>query len=973
MLKQGIPTPLTKLFLFIVLFASQNAFALINTPNQNAPNDNDTGTVTSPYFYITGISSLADEIIIEYSESITMSSPTQIARERLSTGAFIYASKLKLGTDYFWRVRLKSSTDSSNWSSIRKFTTTAIFRTTQPSNNVDELRASYVLFGANKVFGFDTILWEIDTTTSFNSTLWRSVAVPDTGISHIVYNKQENFYYGQKYYWRARAYSGANTSGWTPTLYFITGDTIGLKYPSSAWKQHVEVEVEWSTWRDDEPVQIQLDVSPSFSSPVFDTFLPNGIREYPSPRYMLTHLDYETQYYFRARSYNTVDTTQWSSSSFITRGLATDVVIAENYADPNVRLENRTEIDGSEGYQILLDTTENFNSDQLRSFSNVEGVDTAENLFFGEIYYTKARPYHSKDTGEWTRTRAINILIYPSTYYPYRNWTDIGIYDSMQFQSRWGIDGYQVQVTAGTNYDTTLFLDTTLTGLPIKSSQNFIKGLKFKYSTTYEWRIRGWHSLDTSDWSDSKKFTTVTSPKLTRPFNSDFLGDQAELDLQWESMGNNTRYQVMLDTNSQFTSPLLLNTEVDTNALTQKDLLFRPLYYWRVRAVTLDDTSAWSETWKFTVLHARLNSPSNNRTNISVDISSLNWNSITGTDGYILQLDSFSDFRAPEVFSDTVKKSFFHYFSDKPDIITYKTKYYWRVKLYHAMDTTEWSDVWNFTTLPRRSPVLLTPVDSTTDAPVIATLKWNAYSGASSYAIEYAENPQFTSATKATSNTTNIKVVLKPSTRYYWRARGRNSNGDEFYDWSEEWTFVTDKGIPAVTLISPLNEVVDQPRDVVLRWNKNSDATSYRVELSQDEDFLGVFRNTTTVAATNYSDLSNGITYYWRVKTLSNSLTSPWSDVWSFTIEEKPNSVNQLLGDKISVYPNPSSDFILISGVADVSVNIEIVNSLGQIIDAPILKDQRLGFDVRNLESGAYIVNISIGESLVRKAIIITN
>ena len=966
---KNFSTFLSKTILIALLFAWQSAVALINTPTQSAPKDNDTGIVTSPYFYITGISSQADEVIVEYAENNTMSSPSQLSINRGSTGAFLYGSKLKLNTDYYWRVRLKNSTDSSNWSSIRKFTTTTIFRTFYPGNNVSEWQGSFINFRAHRVFDYDTILWEIDTTSSFNSSYLRSIEVPDTGSTTEVSTLQENFKYNQKYYWRAKAYTGSNVSAWTPTLYFITGDTIGLKYPTRDWKQSVEIEVEWTKWRNDEPTQIQLDTTPNFSSPLLDTFLSRGIRPLSEPRYRFTELNYETQYYYRARSYNATDTTPWSNSHFETKGLGKDIVLADNYADPKVEIRNSTAIDGSTGYQIILDTSANFDSELLQSFYSVNGRDTAENLIFGAIYYAKARPYHSKDSGDWTRTRPINIISYPITYYPYRNWTDIGISDSIQFGTRWGIDGYQIQITAGSRYDTTLLLDTTITGLVKLTTSNYIHGPRFRYNTTYEWRIRGWHTTDTSSWSDSKKFTTVISPTLTRPFNSDFLGDQAELDLQWESMGSGVSYQVMLDTTPAFSSPILVDSLLDTNALAQKDLLFRPLYYWKVRAIALDDTSAWSDTWKFTVLRARLNLPRNNRTNITTDISSLDWNSIQGTNGYILQLDSFADFRNPEEFSDTVKNSFFHYFFDKPEIITFNTKYYWRVKLYHAKDTSEWSDVWNFTTLPRRAPVQVSPIDSAEDVKVIPTFTWEAYSGASSYAVEYSEDSSFTSATKVTSTTTSLKVTLKPSTRYYWRVRGRNSDGNEFYDWSEEWTFVTDIGIPAVTLISPLNTAEDQPRDVTLRWNKNNDATSYRVELSQNIDFSGVFRNTATVAATNYTGLANGETYYWRVRTLSNSLTSPWSETWSFTVVEKTNSLAKLDDTVILLFPNPSADYVSVEGVAD-NISITVLNSLGQQVIIPI--NNRI-LDIRTLASGVYYVRITENGKTATKTLLVNS
>jgi len=953
-------------FLFFTL-VSFNAVATINGPALNSPSDNDTGVSTSTYFYITGISSLADSIEVEYAENINMTSSTLIVRERYSTGAFIYTTNLKLNTDYYWRVRVVSEIDSSVWSTIQKFTTTAIFRTIQPSNNVTSLNASFVLFRANRVYQYDTVLWQIDTTSSFNSPLLRNVIVPDSDSFREVTTTQENFNYGQRYYWRAKSYSNTATSSWTPTLFFVTGDTIDLRYPSAAWLQDVDTEVDWATWRDDEPVQIQVDTSVHFTSPVRDTFLAEGIRQGLGPRYELTKLDYETVYHYRARSYNTADTTPWTVGTFTTKGLATDIVFADNYSDPIVAIRNRTAIEGSEGYEIVTDTSESFDSPLLTSSYSTEGRDTLKDLLFGATYYARARPYHSKDTGEWTRTRPIRINPFPITYYPFRNYTDIGINDSMQIDNMNGVDAYQVQVADSGDYANRMFLDTILLD-STEANYYFIKGLTFKFNTQYEWRIRAWHSADTSQWSDSKKFTTAVSPTLTRPFDSDFLGDQAALDLQWEPVGGDVMYQVMLDTSVLFNSPLLLDAMVDTSALSVVDLLFRPLYYWKVRIITPSDTSEWSETWKFTVLHARLNWPRNNRTNLGV--TSLDWNSINGTDGYILQVDSFADFRAPLEVSDTVKNSFFHYFTGPPSYFTFNTKYYWRVKLYHSKDTTEWSDVWNFTTSPRRAPTLLTPVDSATEVPVIATLTWNEYSGAASYAIEYAENDSFSSATKVTSTPTNTKVTLKANTRYYWRVRGRNSDGDEFYDWSEAWTFVTNEGIPAVTHISPANGAINQEKDVVLRWNKNSDATSYRVELSQSEDFLGVFRNTETVAASNYTDLANGVTYYWRVKTISNDISSPYSETWSFTVKEKTNAVVSSLADRIVLYPNPSSTFIALSGLPKNAMVKQVTNSLGQEVYAPELEGNSNRLDIRTLLPGVYIVSIRIDDTVIRKAFV---
>jgi hypothetical protein len=53
------------------------------------------------YLFSSGISSTADDIVMEYAESITMANPITSSQKRNSTGIFIWTSKLKLGTDYY--------------------------------------------------------------------------------------------------------------------------------------------------------------------------------------------------------------------------------------------------------------------------------------------------------------------------------------------------------------------------------------------------------------------------------------------------------------------------------------------------------------------------------------------------------------------------------------------------------------------------------------------------------------------------------------------------------------------------------------------------------------------------------------------------------------------------------------------------------------------------------------------------------
>ena len=123
------------------------------------------------------------------------------------------------------------------------------------------------------------------------------------------------------------------------------------------------------------------------------------------------------------------------------------------------------------------------------------------------------------------------------------------------------------------------------------------------------------------------------------------------------------------------------------------------------------------------------------------------------------------------------------------------------------------------------------------------------------------------------------------------------------------------------------------------------------------------------MAATNYTGLANGETYYWRVRTLSNSLTSPWSETWSFTVVKKTNSVAKLDDTVILLFPNPSADYVSVEGVAD-NISITVLNSLGQQVIIPI--NNRI-LDIRTLASGVYYVRITENGKTATKTLLVNS
>ncbi len=593
---------------FLCAFASAPLFGKLTTPVIYSPANNTVDAPTGMQLEVNSAS--VNAYAFEYSESASMKNATRVEVVRGTYFTRLWINKLKLNTSYYWRVKSLTTKDSSDWTSIYTFKTASRLKRYAPTQNMAKVSASYANVSCYRAAGFDTFEFQFDTSNQFNSNLKRTIIVPDTFDWFYIENQPRNFLYGKTYYWRVRGLPD-NSAKWTDTGSFVIFDTITPKYPTTAFLQDVKISFEFTGVYYKEAFQVQIDTNKNFNSPyLIDTFAAEGTKQFDPEPFSIGHLNYETYHYYRVRAVNEKDTSRWSYSAFTTKGLASDIMIAENYADPMVSIEVRTKIGGTETYQIELDTVSTFDSPEKQTFFSPQGIDTAYNLYFGKLYYTRGRPVHAKDSGSWTRTRPINILKFPNTQYPYST-SVVQITDSIQFATRTGMDGFQIQVTAQNNFDSLLFLDTIISSFTPKTTHN-IKGLRFKLSTKYLWRIRAWHDRDTSSWSTPLVFNTVKYPKQLTPTNSNFLGTGSTTKFSWEALKGGVKYQIIIDTTANFNSPLRFDSLVEANELIRSNLLFRPLYYWKVRALTYNDTSEWSETWVFKVLPVKLNYPKNN-------------------------------------------------------------------------------------------------------------------------------------------------------------------------------------------------------------------------------------------------------------------------------------------------------------------------------------------------------------------------
>jgi hypothetical protein len=528
--------------------------------------------------------------------------------------------------------------------------------------------------------------------------------------------------------------------------------------------------------------------------------------------------------------------------------------------------------------------------------------------------------------------------------------------------------GYIYQIDTVSSFDS----PALVTGdSPSSSSQTTVSDLSF--GTTYYWRACAYDDVDTSAWSVPTEFTTAN--QLTNVSPSDGAVNQdVGLDIDWSYISGLSGYLYELDTVPDFSSPVLLSGSAGSSPseASVSDLYFGTTYYWRVRAYNDVDTSEWSDVTDFSTVSTLSNtSPADGSMNIAVN-PTLDWSYISGLDGYICQVDTSEAFNSPLLQQLTSPSG-----SSQADAsgLLFGTTYHWRVAAYHTQDTSEWTDVWEFTTDYEltEAPVLVSPADQSTDISFESVVaEWSSVDGADSYQYQYSTDQAFETSVNSgmTSLFTSNFSDMQPQTAYYWRVRAANVNG--YSPWSEVWMFTTESTpLEPPVLVSPENNATGvDPSEIHLVWQDVFGASEFDYQISTDSSFeSGVTSGTYNDTVFSVIGVSEETQYFWRVRSGDGTHQSDWSETWSFTTGLYigiPFSTDE----NFQIYPNPAHDFVYFKNWPAHGLVVEILNDKGQLVMKHELRTNRL--DVSALPAGVYVIRVfsegkqSHGKLLIR-------
>ena len=524
--------------------------------------------------------------------------------------------------------------------------------------------------------------------------------------------------------------------------------------------------------------------------------------------------------------------------------------------------------------------------------------------------------------------------------------------DSTTFQ--WtpvlGAAKYRFQVSSSSNFTTLIYNQTTLT--------TFHQPLAKFAEGTYYWRII---PLDPANREGTpsvvQHFTQRYNqiPVPLEPGNGSFPTFTPTF--HWTAVQGAQFYRLQYSTDPTFNSGITQvetrNTQYTPNSTLPNDVD----YYWRVRTISGQSQSNWSDVWSFQkrwYLQSTLLTPINLYQLARFPMFS--WTPVPGATSYKIEVNSINSFPGGEL---AITANPFYSFQNYSGSLGV---HYWRVTPIDANNHNgKPSSVSSYVSYQGNlATPLIYPLYYYTPDPLLEphedrsipqpVFQWNrvldltGYIYAPAYRIQVSTSPAFIPPYTWTADTENLvaaptianNFTPNPNQVYYWRVCPLSGLGGVCLEnassvpwWSQAWKTRIDTGLLPLATSSSGPELV-RPRDLyeygeitpLLEWLPYQGADSYEVQISRFSDF-SVVLNTGTVPypayapGTSFAQRSLGKldfgTFFWRVRALSGGFpSSGWSATRRFLIASHSQwlSVRSSgdLSNRLQIASDPAAD-----------------------------------------------------------------
>ena len=405
------------------------------------------------------------------------------------------------------------------------------------------------------------------------------------------------------------------------------------------------------------------------------------------------------------------------------------------------------------------------------------------------------------------------------------------------------------------------------------------------YGNTMYWRLSAGNEAGKSGWSpvwiyhtESEPVTVPAVPVQIAPAN----GGQdvgIPIDFLWNSSEGSTEYGIQVSENPSFSSFILNGATADTSM--QVSAPYNKTLYWRVIARNGEEESGWSPIWSFhtesepvTVPAAPRNlHPAEGAAEQPLTVT-LRCSASEGATQY-----GFMVLKSYFVVKEGVVSDTFMTVSGLEE----GTEYSWQVYAENSAGKSLWSRKTSFTTLQTSggmSPELVSPL-GTAGVSLTPQLVWNGDHDVFWVQVLLNGSPVVNDSS-VVSNVLAVSVELEPNTLYYWRVRGRMTEGI-WGDWSHTTGSFTTRSVASNDPpVFALNDgSADVPIPTLISWSGTADYFWIQIFLNEElvfnrDDLAG---NSVAVSP----PLLCGTTYSMRGRAKRDGVWSEWSGLISFS------------------------------------------------------------------------------------------
>ncbi|MEI6091108.1 MAG: T9SS type A sorting domain-containing protein [bacterium] len=574
-------------FLSNALYKVLNPKAL-KPPVIIAPKDGQKGEEINPIMAWKTVP-LAEEYELQFDQLDDFPAPFEI--NVTGDSACKVVLNLFYGSEFYWRICSKTHSARSEWTETHSFTIglePPILISPEKGKVGVSLNADLKW---HKIEGALHYTIQVAEDENFDKIVFSQENHTDTTIT------TDKLAGTKTYYWRVKAFTKDNSSRYSEVWNFRT--IMGpppLIYPENkSIDKQLSEQFTWHKSAEAQTYFVQVAKDSAFTDLFFegnagaDTFK------------IIDNLLAETEYYWHVASINSFGTSDYSEIwTFSTSLKAVELIYPENQK-VNVPIDAKftwMEHAGGSEFQIQISKESDFKTTVVDTkVKNLLEFQTNK-LEYYKNYFWRVRLVVGQRFGLWSEIRPFKTGIQSANLL---NPPDKSKDQSTTIKFRWyeviGSKFYQLQISKNE-----LFTDIVYSMDSLIQTEQYVEELEPEI--LYYWRVRAWNeeSFGTSQWSNIWTFTTGKVTLVLRNPKTGSTGVNIPTLLLWFPATTAEYYNLQVAKDEDFVNVIFDKDSIfDTKwTLTKTDVAVSTDYFWRVKGVSKQYTTPWSDIWHFT-------------------------------------------------------------------------------------------------------------------------------------------------------------------------------------------------------------------------------------------------------------------------------------------------------------------------------------------------------------------------------------